>query len=163
SMQQDFSRKKFAGLSLRTTRALVIGAFLVCGLIPQLWWRITEEPRFIGRFTETRGALIQSEVSEEIVRYAKAGERLGIWGYMPRLWVETGLVQATRDAETSHQIEPNDYRDYYRDRFLQDLLRSRPPVFIDAVGTGNFVYEDRNEMAHETFPELRDYIANNYQ
>ncbi len=78
-------------------------------------------------------------------------------------WVETGLTQATRDAETSHQIEPHEYQNYYRDRFLRDLRRSQPPVFIDAVGAGNYVYEDRNELAHETFPELRDYLASNYQ
>ena len=38
----------------------------------------------------------------------------------------------------------------------------RPPVFIDAVGVGNLYYENRAKIAHETFPELRDYIADNY-
>lgn len=160
---RDCPAEKPLGSASRAREGVVIGLFLACALIPQLSWRITEEPRFIGRFTQTRGALAQSEVSAEILRHGKSGERLGVWGYMPMFWVETGLIQATRDAETSHQIEPNDYRDYYRRRFLRDLLRTQPPVFIDAVGPGNFVYEDRNEMAHETFSELRDYIANNYQ
>jgi hypothetical protein len=62
----------------------------------------------------------------------------------------------------SRQIEPHPRRDYYRARFLRDLFRARPPVFIDAVGVGNFVYEDRTEYGHETFPELRDYINQNY-
>jgi hypothetical protein len=77
-------------------------------------------------------------------------------------WVETGLIQGTRDAENSHQIEPHQYRNYYRMRFMRDLLRSRPPVFIDAVGVGNFVYEDRAQDGHEAFPELREYITDNY-
>jgi len=77
-------------------------------------------------------------------------------------WVETGLLQATRDGQTSRQIELHPRRGYYRTRFLQDLVRARPPVFVDAVGPGNFVYEDRAQDGQETFPELRDYIAGNY-
>src|SRR5438045_4079865 len=160
---QDFESDGFGAGILRTGRGLVLGMFLICGFAPQLWWRATEPPRFLGRFTETQGAIAQSEVSREILRHGKPGEHLGIWGYMPMFWVETGLTQATRDAETSHQIEPHEYQNYYRDRFLRDLLRSQPRIFIDAVGPGSFVYQDRNELAHETFPELRDYLANNYQ
>ena len=160
---EDFRSERFGMVFLRAARAIVVIAFLICGLVPQFWWRVTETPRLVGRFIETQGALAQSEVSKEILRHGKPGERLGIWGYMPVFWVETGLIEATRDAESSHQIEPHEYRDYYRNRFLQDLLRSQPPVFIDAVGAGNFAYEDRNEFAHETFPELSDYLANNYQ
>jgi hypothetical protein len=81
---------------------------------------------------------------------------------MPMLWVETGMTQATRDGQTSRQIEPHTRRDYYRARFMQDLQQSKPPVFVDAVGQGNFVYEDRAESGHETFPALRDYIDTNY-
>jgi hypothetical protein len=140
----------------------VVTAFLVCGLAPQIWWRAREPQPFIGIFSVAHGALVQSQVSREILEHARPGERLGIWGWMPMLWVETGMIQATRDGQTSRQIEPHPRREYYRTRFMQDLLRAQPPVFVDAVGPGNFVYEDRAESAHETFPELRDYIDNNY-
>jgi hypothetical protein len=141
----------------------VIGCvFLLCGLGPQIWWRIGEPQPFVGFFTANHGALVQSEVSREILHHASPGECLGMWGWMPVFWVETGLFQATRDGQTSRQIEPHPRRDYYRARFLQDLVRSRPPVFVDAVGPGNFVYQDRAQDAHETFPELRAYIADNY-
>ena len=163
ALVQDLATRVLAGASQRPMRIALVSVFLFCGLGPQFWWRATEPPRFIGRFTLTRGALARSEVSKEILRYGKPGQRLGIWGYMPVFWVETGLLQATRDAETSHQIEPHEYRNYYRDRFLRDLFRAQPPVFVDAVGAGNFVYQDRSEFGHETFPELRDYLANNYQ
>ena len=159
---QDVEFRSLSPLLLRAVRVFGVSGFLICGVIPQVWWRAMESPKLVGRFTETQGALAQSEVSREILRHGTPGERLAIWGYMPVFWVETGLIEATRDAETSHQIEPNEYRDYYRDRFLQDLLRCQPPVFIDAVGAGNFAYEDRNEFAHETFPELTDYLGNNY-
>lgn len=146
----------------RTVRRTVLAAFLICALLPQVWWRTKEPQPFIGRFTATRGTLAQSEVSREILRHANPGEPLGMWGWMPVFWAETGLIQATRDGNDSRQIESHPERDYYRARFLRDLLRSRPPVFVDVVGPGNFVYEDRARDAHETFSELRDHIAANY-
>ncbi len=146
----------------RFAQVAVVTAFLVCGLAPQIWWRVREPQPFIGIFSVTHGALVQSEVSREILEHARPGERLGIWGWMPMLWVETGMIQATRDGQTSRQIEPHPRREYYRTRFMRDLLRAEPSVFVDAVGPGSFVYEDRAESSHETFPELRDYIDNNY-
>ena len=85
-----------------------------------------------------------------------------MWGWMPVFWVETGTIQATRDGNDSRQMDPYRFRAYFRARFIGDLLRTRPPVFIDAVGPGNFVYKYRAKSGHEIFPELRDYIAENY-
>jgi hypothetical protein len=34
-------------------------------------------------------------------------------------------------------------------------------VFVDTVGAGSY-FENRAKSAHEVFPELRDYIAENY-
>ena len=156
------SEGAIVGIPVRVVRIIVIIAFITCVLLPQIWWRAHEPQPFVGQFTATQGALAQSEVSREILRHANPGEPLGMWGWMPVFWAETGLIQATRDGNDSRQIESHPERDYYRARFLRDLLRSRPPVFIDAVGPGNFVYEDRVQDAHETFSELRDLIAANY-
>ena len=150
------------GVPFRVVRVVIIVAFLSCGLAPQIWWRAREPQPFIGQFTVTQGALVQSEVSREILRHASPGERLGVWGWMPIFWVETGLIQATRDGNYSRQTDPYHYRGYFRTRYLRDLSRTRPPVFVDAVGVGNFIHENRGKSAHETFPELRDYIAENY-
>lgn len=144
------------------SQVVVVSFFLVCGLVLQIWWRVFEAQPFLGIFTATHGLLAQSQVSREILQHANPGERLGMWGWMPVFWVETGLIQATRDGQTARQIEPHPRRDYYRARFLKDLVRNRPPIFIDAVGVGNFVYEDRAKCGHETFPALRDYVDQNY-
>lgn len=151
------------GVSARAVRVIILGAFLICGLVPQIWWRSQAPQPFIGQYTATRGVLARSPVSAEILQHANPGERLGIWGWMPVFWVETGMVQGTRDGDDSRQIEPHQDLDYFRARYFRDFLSTHPPVFVDAVGTGNFLYEDRAECAHETFPDLRDYIANNYR
>jgi hypothetical protein len=143
--------------------AIAIG-FLACGLVPQMTWRAREVQASQGRFTATRGRLERSAVADEILRHAHAGERLGIWGWGPKFWIQTGLVQATRDGNTSRQIDDsrNAYG-YYRDRYMSDLRQIRPPVLIDAVGDGNFSFHDRFASGHEIFNELNDYVRLNYR
>lgn len=155
--------RRVTGWLLRITQPIVLATFLSCGLAAQVFWRAQSEQPFLGRFVATRGELIQSVVAQEILRYANAGERLGMWGWMPTFWVQTGMLQGTRDGNTSRQIEPIADRAYYRTRYLRDLRETNPPVFIDAVGEGNFSYADRAASAHETFPELHTHVSENYR
>jgi len=145
-------------------QAGILGASLALGLGPQVLWRARETQPSLGRFAATGGRLERTAVAREILRHAHAGERLGIWGWGPKFWVETGLVQATRDGNTSRQIEEFPRGDhYYRDRYMSDLVRSRPPVVIDVVGEGNFSYHDRSDAGHETFGDLSRYLRANYR
>jgi hypothetical protein len=98
-----------------------------------------------------------------IERYAKPGDVISIWGWAPRFYVETQTIMATRDAETSRQVYPNPYRDYFRDRFLRDLEAWKPAVFVDAVGPGAFILVDRASQGHESFPALAAYIQEHYE
>ena len=98
-----------------------------------------------------------------IERYAKPGDVISVWGWAPRFYVETQTIMATRDAETSRQIYPNSYRDYFRNRFLRDLETGKPAVFVDAVGPGAFILVDRVSQGHESFPALAAYIQEHYE
>ncbi|MDB6111082.1 MAG: hypothetical protein JWR69_2832, partial [Pedosphaera sp.] len=51
---------------------------------------------------------------------------------------------------------------YFRKRYLTDLSRSRPAVFIDAVAAGAFIWFWQGTEKHETFPELANFIDANY-
>jgi hypothetical protein len=151
--------------AIRTaSQAAIMAAFLALGVAPQVIWRAHEGEPSQGRFVATRGTPQRSAVSDAILSHARAGERLGIWGWAPKFWVQTGLIQATRDGNTSRQIEeyPKESH-YYRERFMSDLVKSRPPVLIDAVGEGNFAYHDRDAAGHETFGDLSSYMSENYR
>ena len=104
-----------------------------------------------------------SLLARHIRHVATAGDRLTVWGWTPHLHVETALAQGTRDAHTFRQMEPSPRRDtFYRPRFLADLRAQRPTFFVDAVGPTSFGFPDRPGNAHETFPELREFIAQHY-
>jgi len=44
---------------------------------------------------------------------------------------------------------------------MEDIAERNPPVFIDAVGHGNFLFQDR-QWAHESFPMLFNWVNHRY-
>jgi len=141
-------------------RRLVAGLFLVCTLAPQLAWRTRqrESPAATKNLT---AAPAQLQLAALIRRLSAPGEPLAIWGWRSSLYVEASRPQATRQAHTETQIYPGPLQPYFLRRYLEDFQTSNPPVFIDAVGPGNFAFTDRNR-AHEAFPPLRAAIAARY-
>ncbi len=104
----------------------------------------------------------QGAVAAELMKYARTGESLAIWGWANDLYVQTGLRKATRAAITPEQIDGGPYSDFLDSAYLSDLRSSDPPVFVDAVGPGSFYYGDRR-LAHDAiFPELAAYIRAHY-
>src|SRR5690606_21021308 len=66
-------------------------------------------------------------------------QSLAIWGWSPGVYVLTGLPPATRDAVIIGMAVGSStfpLKDYYRERFLQDLRRSDPDMFVDTVARG---------------------------
>lgn len=90
------------------------------------------------------------------------GDRLAVWGWMDRVYVETGLPQATRESETFEQIAPSRQREHYRERYVSDLTRTQPAVFIDATGPDAPYFADRAAYGHETLPALTKFLRANY-
>ena len=149
---------------LATTRSrhLLAGALLAAGgLLPLITRCYQPLPSIFGTFAyHWRHPL--SKVA--MVVHALTGREgtLGVWGWANHLYVETGLPQATRDTHSVWSILPSAQREYHRATYLADLRRHEPAVFVDAVGPGAFGFEHRSVQAHEIFPELADYIRENY-
>ena len=97
-----------------------------------------------------------------VSHFAAAGDPVTVWGWAPELHVLTGTVPATRESQMYWVLIPSPLQGYYRSRFLQDLRRDPPKVFIDAVAPGYFHYDNRDADGYETFPELRQYVTSNF-
>jgi hypothetical protein len=135
--------------------------FLAIGVAPQIWSRTRLPHPHVGQLADSQAGA-KSEVARNILRYASPGEPLGQWGWMARYHVQTQMPQATQEGATPLQIDFTPLRSFYRTHYLHALYSSQPPVFIDAVGPGNFAYTHRPDASHETWPELNDYIAAGY-
>lgn len=103
-----------------------------------------------------------SETAQEIRKFAQSGEDLVVWGWAPQYNVQTQMPQGVCDNHTIRCVMGNDIPTH-RARYLQNIQRSRPPVFVDAVGPHSMWLYDRNAYGYETFPELKKFIDTNYR
>jgi hypothetical protein len=99
---------------------------------------------------------------QAIKKYAAPGSRVAIWGWMPHYYVQTQTIPATRDAHTKPQATVGPYQEYFLERFLSDLRKRPPPVFVDAAAPVCFGINDRATQGFETFPALAAFINANY-
>ncbi len=88
---------------------------------------------------------------------------MSIWGWQPKLYVLTGVIPATRDSISHYVVSGGPYQSYFRSRYLGDLAKSRPPIFVDTIANGAWLWHSWSDKdAHESFPELDKFINENY-
>ena len=154
--------------------SFALAAWLAVGLCVQV-----SEHFFSPQLIPVRGLVSEflkaprSKVSEAILAHASPGEALGLWGWMHQFHAETGLWKATSDQALEYlwnvktegvsvsswmELVP----DYFEDLYLADLKRSNPPVFVDAVAPGSFIFTNRATLGYETFPALAEHINTHY-
>ena len=143
-------------------KAILAICYIALFAVPMIAVSFSSQNEFV-RTIPNHVHVLRSAGGLAIERYAKPGDVISIWGWAPRFYVETQTIMATRDAETSRQVYPNSYRDYFRNRFLRDLEAWKPAIFVDAVGPGAFILVDRASQGHESFPALSAYIREHYE
>lgn len=148
-------------LDTARSRLLLAGLGLAAGLLPVVTRGLQPTPSVFGGFVH-HWKYPRSSAANLLHALTGRDDTLGVWGWACLLHVESGLPQATRDGTILWSIQDNPQQAYHRADYLADLRRSAPAVFVDAVGMGACVFTDRARQAHESFPDLADYIRRNY-
>ena len=138
--------------------------FLALAVAPQVVSRLRNHHIYAGQFAHFRYEHPPSQAAYYIRQQARPGDTLAMWGWRPQLYVETGLPQGTREAQTERQLSLDPVvQAYYLGRYLRDLREQAPAWFVDAVGPASLGYQNRSQHGHETLPELARYIAGHYE
>lgn len=126
-----------------------------------LFERVLAPNRFVAGLPYY-GAHPRGMLASRLLAHASGNESLAVWGWSSEAYVETGLIQATRDAHIQFLVRPGPLQEYFRERYLADVLRNRPELFLDSTGAGSLNYIPR-EYAHDrNFPELGAFIRTHY-
>jgi len=149
-----------AGRTGRPLRFALLALFVVAGVGAQVTERLFV-PHSLLRLLPAGSP--RADVVTLLNRLKRPGDTLAVWGWRPELYVETQLPQAVRDAHTERQMKDSPQRDYFRARFLADVQATPPAFFVDAVGSGGFLYQDRAAAGLETFAELGDFVGRYYE
>ncbi len=121
--------------------------------------RMSQGNPYLGRWSEYRANPegVPDPLIDEVKRWTTPGEPLALWGWETAVYVRSRCRQATRESNTATMSEPSAEREHFRQRYLSDLRKSRPRVFVDTTGA------HRSGYTFEDFPELRAYLAENYR
>lgn len=107
-------------------------------------------------------ALSVSPAAARIAALSQPGQRLSVWGWADRLYVESQRPQGTAESHTERCIYPHPMQRQYYQRYLSDLARNRPAVFADAVGPRSLWVQDTLRQNYGSFPELKAYVDKHY-
>lgn len=106
--------------------------------------------------------LPESPVVSAMKPYVRPKDTMVVWGWQCRYYVEAQLAQGTAENHSERCIFQHPLQEKYRQRYLADMQRNRPVVFIDAVGKNSTWVQDVATQGYESFPELARYIHENY-
>lgn len=150
------------GLTRWRGRGIIVMIFLSVTVLLPILFRAKQGHIYIGRLAEFSSQLISPE-SAYLIEHKQPGDTLTVWGWVPRLYVETQMPHGTRESITARQLSESPYRYIFRERFMRDMARRAPTWFVDSVGPASFGFQDRTVSAHETFPELDALITADYE
>jgi hypothetical protein len=157
------ARTKVAGQPAASGTTMVFLIWLLVFFVFVVGIQCCRLPLYLGnvRFYASNqvGNSFMSQFAKQV---ARPGENLSVWGWMPMFNVQSGLAPGTRDAIGHYVVTAGPYQGYFRNRYLKDLEKSRPVIFIDAVAKGAFIPNWTDDDKHESFPELAAFIAENY-
>ncbi|MBC8156393.1 MAG: hypothetical protein H7Z72_26195 [Bacteroidetes bacterium] len=153
-----------ATIRLPLARVSIGLALLVCLTIAVNEVALWRSGQPFSQYRIAKRQMKLSCVADLTLKYARPGEDLVVWGWMPRYNVQTQMPQGVADNHVIRCLlgDPAVQR-IHRIRYIQNIKRSNPPVFIDSVGENCLWLNDRSRFAHEKFPELNEYISKNYR
>ncbi|MFA5404811.1 MAG: hypothetical protein WC358_07755 [Ignavibacteria bacterium] len=95
-------------------------------------------------------------------KYSRPNDRLAVWGYMNKFFVEAELIQGTREPMSYLQITNSCKQDYYINNYCKDIKENKPVLFVDAVGEKSLFYKDYSQR-HENFPAIKELVNEYYE
>ena len=105
----------------------------------------------------------QPPIVQQIRKYADEGEPLVVWGWRCDYYVSAEMPQRTAESHSERCVFGSSMTSVYQQRYLNNFLRSVPPVFVDAVGTKSHWITDRKTQGHEIIKPLAAFVKTHYQ
>lgn len=103
-----------------------------------------------------------SETSKAAKKVLTYGDFIVVWGWNCQYYVECQAPQGVAENHSIRSAYEHPLRDTYRAKYMSDIARNRPVVFIDAVGPNSLWLQDTLTQTYRSFPELANYIDQYY-
>ena len=116
------------------------------------------------KFIQNGGNYELSAEAKEIKKYSSPNEKLAIWGWSNKYYVETEMTQGTPGVNSFYEAT-NALRNNNSslENYVSDLEINMPTVFLDASQLHFIGFNNQTGLSHENFPVLNNFINQHYQ
>ncbi len=162
----------FSGMMIGTALPLVIESFSFSKTFPTYCLLTVIVPvtliMYSGnkgiKFIRNGGNYELSVEAKEIRKYSSPNEKLAIWGWANKYYVETSLTQGTSGVNSFYEATAALNGDNsFLEKYISELEMNKPAIFLD-VSLSRFQGIKKQEgLSHENFPLLNNYINKHYQ
>ncbi|GDX51352.1 hypothetical protein LBMAG27_03990 [Bacteroidota bacterium] len=161
----------FAGIFIGHALPFILERFLRRKIMLSILLLIISCPLFMSlyigncgiNFIQKGGNYDISAVAKEISKYSMPNEKLVIWGWNHKFYVETGLTQGTAGANSFYEATyalKND--NSYLEKYISEIRKNQPVIFLDASQPLFIGFKNQVGLSHENFPILNDFLKTNY-
>lgn len=123
---------------------------------------VRNKPTNMFASTPRSGDVIRANIAHQILEYGAPGQYMAVWGWSCDLYVTTQMPQGVNENHTTRSGMHHSYQKRYYQRYLRDLQRNQPAIFVDAVTPRTIWMDNQKKYGHHNYPELADFIAKNY-
>ena len=121
--------------------------------------------QLFGRLVTTYEQVQNNPTSKIIEKYSTADDPIVVWGYEPKIHVNSQRFSGTPYHFVSSLVGshlPQESMAYHQENFIQHFQKNMPKVFIDATGPGNFRFTSKEKYTFKNIPALAKIIKNDY-
>lgn len=140
-------------------RFTALAFFTVTILLPVVS-RLASGPKSLDvRLADVKARL---PAEEAILRRARPGDKLVVWGWMSAYHVATQLPQGVRYSDMWQLWELPHYPNFER-TFLRDLSERKPRFFLDVASAGMTMFHDPVRHGVSQFPGIVAILERDYE
>lgn len=104
----------------------------------------------------------ENPVVHTLKQYAQPNDQLVVWGWKMSYHVDTQLAQGVSENHSFRSIMPHSLRADYQRKYMEDMERTQPALFVDATGPSSLWMTDTARFRHERFQALGQYVRMHY-
>jgi hypothetical protein len=104
-----------------------------------------------------------TETAKEASHYLSKGDYLVVWGWNCQYYVECAAPQGVAENHSIRSIYDHTMLNTYQERYIKNIIKNKPAVFIDATGKNSLWLQDTLTQSYKSFPALASYVDRNYR
>ena len=149
------------GLILLKNKPLLIAVVISCVLFIGVLGvkNLAHEFKILKRVEKS---IEPSVFSNEIRKHSKPGDRMLIWGWETKYYIETGLLRGSPYLYTGFLVStyPYEFKAKVINNYIKYIKKYQPKIIIEVIGKDEFIKDPNIKI--KNFPELQGIIDREY-